>query len=410
MNKLITTIALVATLSAQASAQNSLSVGEVNIITSAILNEDREIFVYTPPGYSTGDKVYPTLYILDGQWYFMNGVAIQQTLRGEQLLPEMIIVGINMPRPKRDHIFADRWEDFKLFIKREVVSWVDQKFRTSGERLLFGWEDCGPLACELLLDEEALFSGAIASNGAGFSPEMIDSFAKRDTGTKYLYMANTVKDIYTIDRSNKAVAVLEKTDLPNLEWEYRLFDDERHQSLAYTSIYQGLRFYYHNFGSLMFSSTREFYEYGGISGIKQYFQQRGERFGLAPEIDHTTKNRLIWLAWRHDDFKSFKLFMTAFADVLTTPRYASAYWQNRFAQFYLKHNDLENAIHYFNEGIEDYPDDKFMAEMYSGLGTAYFNKNNKKLARRNYNKAIAAAEKNSDSKVEFYREQLGQVK
>jgi hypothetical protein len=54
---------------------------------------------------------------------------------------------------------------------------------------------------------------------------------------------------------------------------------------------------------------------------------------LEPGIDDATKKTLIWMAWKEDNFEGFKLFMNEFADVLTTQRYASAYWQNRLAQF-----------------------------------------------------------------------------
>ena len=62
--------------------------------------------------------------------------------------------------------------------------------------------------------------------------------------------------------------------------------------------------------------------------------------------------------------------MTEFEDVLRTERYASAYWQNRFGQFYLKHRDYENAIKYFNAGLTQYPNSSFEKEMQQGLSQA----------------------------------------
>ena len=62
--------------------------------------------------------------------------------------------------------------------------------------------------------------------------------------------------------------------------------------------------------------------------------------------------------------------MTQFKDVLSTERYASAYWQNRFGQFYLLHKDYPNAIKYFSTGLTRYPNTNFEAEMKQGLSKA----------------------------------------
>ncbi|UII31053.1 hypothetical protein LVD17_22430 [Fulvivirga ulvae] len=411
MNKALLTIIL-ALMAVSAHSQHALPNIEAHTITSDILSADRDVLIYLPSGYDVHkDKHYPTLYIMDGQWYFYNGVAIQKTLRGELLLPEMIIVGINMPRPERDSIYSYHWDEFRHFIRNEVVSFVDAKYRTSAERLLFGWESSAALVTSLLFDDGSVFKGAIATNGTYITPEMTDAMARQTQGSKkHLYIANTIKDIYNIDASNQSVAVLTQSNLPDLVWEYRLFDSEIHESLAYVSIYEGLKFYYRNFASLAFSSIDEFNAFGGIPEIRNYFIRRGDQFGLSTDVDSNTKNSLIWLAWRRDNFKAFQLFMTEFSEVLSTRRYASAYWQNRFGQFYLKHKDFDNSIHYFTQGINLYPDDEYMALMYSGLATAYQHKGNMKQARINYKQAVKAAEKNNDPKLELYRSQLNGVK
>ncbi|MBL4643672.1 MAG: hypothetical protein JKY44_08795, partial [Flavobacteriaceae bacterium] len=63
-------------------------------IDSKVLSEVQEIQIYLPDSYKTSKKEYPTLYILDGQWHFANGVGIQKSLRAPGVLPEIIIVGI----------------------------------------------------------------------------------------------------------------------------------------------------------------------------------------------------------------------------------------------------------------------------------------------------------------------------
>ncbi len=390
-------------------AQEINLIGETHTLYSENLQEERRMQVYLPSGYEGSDKLYPVLYILDGQWYFLNGVAIQQTLRGEFLLPEMIVVGVEMNRPHRDDVFRNQWNEFGAFIEQELVSYVDETFRTKDERILFGWETSAFLTCEIILSKVGAFDGAIASNGAYISEGMIASFDSLDQN-RYLYLANTTKDIYTVPSSQQAAKTLEKADSKSLIWEYDEYNDEIHESLAYLSIYHGLKHYYHNFASLTFSSINEFYEKGGITFVRKYFQERGERFGLPTQVDDGTKNTLIWMAWRHDEFDAFDLFMTEFKDVLSTPRYASAYWQNRLAQFYLRYEAFDKAIPFFEAGISVYPEEKHMAALHAGLGIAMHEIGNSKQAKMSIKKAIEIAQSQDDPKLKEYQEQLKRVR
>lgn len=382
-------------------AQESIQIGQLHTISSKFLNEERVIQVYVPKGYKDSDKQYPTLYILDGQWYFFNGVAIQESMRGEYLLPEMIVVGVLMDRPGRNQTLNKQWDEFKSFIQLELVPYVDSNFRTTQENILFGWENAGFMACELILDKQGVFDGAIASNGAYIDDEMLQSFDSLNT-KRYLFLANSSKDIYSVAYTNKAAEFLESAQSNNLIWEYRMFNDEIHETMANVSLFQGLKFYYYNFSSLIFSSIDEFNFLGGIPYAESYFKSRGERFGLPTEVDEGTKNTLIWMAWKQDRFEEFDLFMKEFSEVLETKRYASAYWQNRLAQFYLKNDAYEDAIRFFEQGISNYREEKYLAKMYRGLGQAYLGLGQKKIAKSKFKQAIKIAKENNDPNLDEY--------
>lgn len=387
-------------------AQNGQSIGETHQIYSNSLKQQIEFQIYLPKNYDEEDK-HPTLYVLDGQWYFLNGVAIQESLRGDKILPKMIVVGINMvDRPYRSKLY-NKWESFKEFIESELVSYVDNSYKTNNNRVVFGWENSGYLASELLLRNNSPFNCAIVASGASTDYDILKSY--NSDKERYLFIAGSTKDIYSIDYTNSAAEMLASVDLKNLNWEYRLFNEEEHESMAYASMYQGLKFFYHNYGSLVFGSIDEFYEKGGIPYLKKYFKERGERFNVSMEIDAPTKNGLIWLAWKRDKFEAFDLLMTEFEDVLSTRRYANAYWQNRLAQYYLKYQSYDKAILFFNRGISEYPEDKYMAQMYAGLGASYLGKGDRREARKSLKKAVAIAEKNGDQELESYRSKLDEL-
>ncbi|RKE95375.1 alpha/beta hydrolase-fold protein [Ichthyenterobacterium magnum] len=365
-------------LSANTFAQqgsSEISIGTNHTIHSKILNQDRELQVYLPDNYKDSGKLYPVLYILDGQWYFLNGIAIQKSTRSSHYFPDMIVVGIKTTNPLRRSLYGRNSENFLLFLEKEVIKYVDDNFKTTNTRILFGWENAANFASSVILHEKQIFDAVIVSNGAFASNEEIDAFDALENSTiKYLYIAGSTKDIYSIGYSEAFSNALQEKNPKNLMYKSELFNDETHGSLSYLAMHFGLKHYYHNYLPLNFSSIKDYENKGGIEYLTNYFKERGNRFGLSTEIDDSVKNTLIWLAWSSDNFNSFKYFMTQFSEVLSTRRYASGYWQNRIGQFYLKHKDYDSAIKHFKHGIATFPDARQLKDMYSGLGDAYMAK------------------------------------
>ena len=347
---------------------SEISIGTKFSINSKILDQDREIQIYLPDSYTSSEQNYPVLYILDGQRFFTNGVAIQKSSNAPLDIPEMIVVGINSKRELRRTLFDDESTKFTSFIKDEVISFIDSNYRTTKERVIFGWEAAAYYISEMILKEKDLFSGAIITDGGFASEETVKGFnSDKDI---YLYMANSRKDIYYVSSSDDFSEILKKNNPKNLRWKYELFNDEFHQTLPNISMYKGIKYYYHNYPSLIFENIPAYIEAGEIPYLESYFKERAKRFGGEGKIDNPTKDRLIWLAENHDNFKYFSFFMEEFKEVLSTKRYASAYWQNRFGQFYLKYKDYDNAIKFFEIGLKKYPNTQFDEPMKEGLKAA----------------------------------------
>jgi len=344
---------------------NAIRVGINYTIKSSILNQDRAIQIYVPDGYSDSTREYPVLYILDGQWYFLSGVAVQAAMKTPRAIPEMIVVGITTSNPSRTKLFGDENETFTDFLVEEVIHHVDSNYRTSDERVIFGWEAAAYYLSNLILQKSEIFDGAIITNGGYASEEIVKGFtSEKDI---YLFIANSKKDIYYINATEAFHEVLKDNAPKNLAWKYRLFNDEVHESLGHLAMYKGLKYFYHNYHSPVFESIQQYIDLGGMHYLTTYFEERSERFGMSKQINNDTKDALIWLAWKRNNFEYFTLFMTEFEEVLKTKRYASAYWQNRFGQFYLKHKDYQNAIKYFEAGLTKYPSSPFEEAMHKGL-------------------------------------------
>jgi len=375
MKNFILSILLIFGFSSTISSQvkgDAVSIGTNYTINSKILDQDREIQIYIPDSYTTSKEEYPVLYILDGQRFFTNGVAIQKSLKAPLEIPEMIVVGINSSRSLRRTLYGDEHTKFTSFIKNEVIQFIDSNYRTSKERLIFGWEAAAYYISEMILEEEDLFSGAIITDGGLASEEIVQSF--QSDKIIYLYIANSKRDIYYIASTEEFNKRLKKYNPKNLKWKYELFNDEVHQTMPHLAMYKGIQYYYHNYPSLIFENIPAYVNAGGIPYLKSFAKERAKRFGGDGTIDNATKDRLIWLAENHDNFKYFSFFMEEFKDVLSTKRYASAYWQNRFGQFYLKYKDYKNAIKFFEAGIKKYPNTNFDPAMKKGLKAAQNNK------------------------------------
>jgi len=368
MKKVFFTCCLLITFTISSQTKGTrVSIGDNYTISSKILNQDRTIQIYLPDSYKDTDQTYPVLYILDGQRFFTNGVSIQKSLRSPIAMPEMIVVGINSSQSLRRPLFGEG-DVFTSFLKDEVIQFVDSNFRTTQERVIFGWEAAAYYISELILKEKDLFSGAIITDGGDASEEQVKGFNSEKE--IYLYMANSRKDIYYISSSDHLNELLKKNNPKNLIWKYELFNDEVHQTMPHLAMYKGLKYFYHNYDALVFESIQQYLDLGGIPYITSFLKEREKRFGADITVEQSTQNSLIWLGLNRNNFEYFSFFMEEFKDVLETKRYANAYWQNKFGQFYLENKDYMNAIKYFNAGLTKYPNTDFETAMKQGLSDA----------------------------------------
>ncbi|MBM3127846.1 MAG: hypothetical protein FJ009_04325 [Chloroflexi bacterium] len=145
---------------------------------SAILNEDRKILIYLPPGYATQTaRRYPVLYILHGyggfnlqnttEWEQWGLKDVAETLMNNGEMPPAIIVQPNgyMDGGAPSYFFnhgpgtdGKRWGDY---IWQDVVNYVDKNYRTipnRASRAIGGFSLGGQGALSLSLSHPEIFS------------------------------------------------------------------------------------------------------------------------------------------------------------------------------------------------------------------------------------------------------------
>ena len=133
--------------------------------------------VYTPPGYGTTSRTYPTLYALPwgitGGW--TTSVHIQQLLDSlitSGTIPAQVVVfasALGGPFPDSECVnSADGRQSFDSYIVNRLVPFIDlhyQTIRTAAARATMGFSQGGFCASMLLFRHPEVFSSAISFSG-----------------------------------------------------------------------------------------------------------------------------------------------------------------------------------------------------------------------------------------------------
>ncbi|MCE7734023.1 MAG: PKD domain-containing protein [Candidatus Heimdallarchaeota archaeon] len=139
-------------------SQFSDRIEKASLFFSQYVHADLEIFVSLPNTYHISDAAYSTVYLLDGDWYFNassesaysktpmdNGLSgIIQNLVVNKGYDDVILIGIGYEGDTmRGRDFWSNMDDFHKFIQYELVPYVDDNYRTTKVRSLFGHSSGG---------------------------------------------------------------------------------------------------------------------------------------------------------------------------------------------------------------------------------------------------------------------------
>src|SRR4051812_2171161 len=162
---------------------NVVGIGTKDSLQSAILNEEREVWIHVPDDYSAKDttKRYPVLYLLDGDAHFYSVVGLIHQLssvNGNDVCPRMIVVAIPNANRTRDltptHVESKKesendffkpsggGEKFTDFIERELIPYIDKNYPTTNDRMLVGHSLGGLMVINTLVKRPHVFNKYIA--------------------------------------------------------------------------------------------------------------------------------------------------------------------------------------------------------------------------------------------------------
>ncbi|WP_074407769.1 alpha/beta hydrolase-fold protein [Aquimarina megaterium] len=178
ITKLLTLICIIVlnTVFAQEKVENDpdepvVTLGEISSLQSKVLNKTIPLSIHLPENYDSSRKSYPVLYML-GSDYRARFAMLASTLdyMGEGQIPEMILIGIDLPEgnrillPTRENQDTTIPDNYINFFETELMPHVDNKYRTAPFRVLFGGSNSGFFTVYTLLNNPLLFNGYFASS------------------------------------------------------------------------------------------------------------------------------------------------------------------------------------------------------------------------------------------------------
>lgn len=234
------------------------TVGGTITIQSERLGEERTIIVKLPAEYNDSDEVYPVLYMLDAEMepFFENAVSMVDSDSTLGIIPRMIVVGIHNVDRNRDTIPVSVDErpgsggalNFLMFLDEELIPFVEESYRTTRPRVLYGASNAGLFTVYALLERPNSFDAYIASSPMiGWCPEYIHRLAEErftePLQDKFLYMIFGSKDYVKVTEYVPGFVDLMQGKAPEgLRWVSRQIDGEGHVPSA--SLDEGLRAFF----------------------------------------------------------------------------------------------------------------------------------------------------------------------
>jgi len=360
-------------------------VGKNYSLKSEELDEERGIQIYLPKAYNEGsERSFPVLYVLDGQEYFLHGIAYQDMLYFRDKSPGFIIVGINTDRRKRRQLFHSESEKFTAFLREELVPFIDSSYRTKKdkERLFFGWEMAGGLGLEILVKQRNLFSGFILASPTHATESRVEAlrkFYKVNTDDNTFILVTAAPEEHWIKDDSTFLSVIGE----GKNTRFTVLDREDHYTTPLKTIHEGLSDYFADYKPIRLRSIEAYDDYGGLDALVAYYKKRGERYGLSQDIHKETKHFLLYNAMQENNYERFLMYVKALDGYIETN--TRDIWFSRYAKFYLKHGNEKEALRIYSFALNKLTKSTLLFE---GLGDLYSSQGNKRKAKSNYEKAL----------------------
>ncbi|WP_343854161.1 alpha/beta hydrolase-fold protein [Algoriphagus jejuensis] len=344
-------------------------IGTKHLLRSNILSEEREYWISLPDSYDdpqSSYKRYPVLVVLDGNLHFRTVAAMTNYMSSDVYrswkIPEMIVVGIQNVDRRRDYTpekimtvrenntgGGDRFLDF---LEVELLPELDQEFRTTPYRILYGHSLGGLLASHAYLKKKTLFNSFIAidpSFGTWDSETMdkkLDSLTEQSF-ERFIYLATAnwgKRNIRNRDRHVRFYEALNSKCIGELPAKLEYFENEDHNSVPVIAFHNGISAIFEGYGI-------SYRDVESKEQLIQHFQALSNRLSWDfPPPEHLVNQlgyQMIQSGNHEDKSKALEFFRM---NVENYPESSNSY--DSLGEAYEALGDTQKAIEYYKQSLE----------------------------------------------------------
>jgi predicted alpha/beta superfamily hydrolase len=350
--------------------QNQVVVGETLTFRSAVLEEDREIYIAKPADYSGTTERCPVLYLLDAETHFHYASGAVEFLAYADRIPRMIVVGIATgPRERRardltpvsssevDRRFTPSHggaAKFLSFFYSELMPIVEKKYATRPYRILVGHSHGGLFATYVLAERPTTFQAYLALDPSlsWDKGAVVERVGVTLAGTKSLKADFFVAAAHSGDQPDRHISrlveVLKERAPADFRSHFDWMKQETHMSIPLRGLHQGLE---KVFDKWHLTNPLELFEKGGIEAIHEHFREGGERYGY----DRTTSPFMISmvvaeLIWKGNLEEAARVLLH------DEKKYPAPWNQlDALARAYADRGENDRAIHFYRESLKVNP-------------------------------------------------------
>jgi predicted alpha/beta superfamily hydrolase len=285
--------------SATAAPPSIIPAGERHPLHSAILGDDRVIYVWTPES-DDPSRRYPVLYLTDAPTEFDPTRSSVEFLANNAEIPEMIVVGVTNPDRTRD-LYATqadfKWDALTIpfpnsgkadrfvdFFQRELIPWVEANYHTTPFRILAGTSAGGNFALHAMRTKPSLFQAVmvaspwLAWDDRKEAKALVSFFATTKTPVHALFFSDANEGPQMKFDIDSLSAALQARNDPSLRWASATYPNETHETTALKSYYDGLRMIFAGWSYPTDPQTHAFI--GSLDKMRVYYERLGERLGM----------------------------------------------------------------------------------------------------------------------------------
>jgi predicted alpha/beta superfamily hydrolase len=235
--------------------RRSLYHTEERILSSMTTGQDYHLSVLLPKSYSTSNKSYPVLYLLDSDILFGLAAGATHLLQAPPK-PEVIVVGIGYDMESYDQWLELRELDFKipevpsapsgshadLFLKalmEEMIPFIEANYRADpNDRCLYGFSSSGFFVLYALCQHPEVFQRYIAGSGDLYLayPYLLEHDeqlrTKKSAAPIQVYLSAGEMEAHQFPFFDQLADFLRQVGYPNLSVTTEIFKGEYHSPVG----------------------------------------------------------------------------------------------------------------------------------------------------------------------------------